>query len=239
MPISLTQSTTGSITGTAGPLTLTLTSVASGSLLTVLFAYGQSSNTTAVATPTDSGGTWVAASAPAGQIDAGVNITGSKIYYEQNAAGGTHTATIAFTGGNAFCIATLAEWAGALTSGALDVATSANATTAQTNTSGTTAATAQASELSVVALCVDSGAGVADAVITNPPAGYTTLQYAGNTTTNEGTQHSYKVLAATGTQSVTWSWTDGTTLLSQGAIATFKASGVAATVLPVMMFDNP
>lgn len=222
MAISLTQSVTGSISSAAGPLVLTLNGVASGSLLTVEFSYTQVGNLTAVATPTDSGGTWVAASAPAGQ--GSVDLTGAKIYSEQNAASGTHTASIAFTGGTTDARATLTEWAGALTSTALDVAASANATTAQTVTSGTTAATAQASELSVVAMCIASGVGVTDALITNPPAGYTSLQYFGNTSTDIGVEHAYKILNATGTQSVTWTWTDATTLFSQGVIATFKAA---------------
>ena len=66
MAISLKQSVTGSLVAGAGPLTVTLNSVVSGALLTVTFSYYQIGNSTAIATPTDSGGTWVAASAPGG-----------------------------------------------------------------------------------------------------------------------------------------------------------------------------
>jgi hypothetical protein len=149
---------------------------------------------------------------------------GVGIFHEQNAAAGTHTVT---PQANTSHNSTLAEFSGLVVSGLFDVAKSAGSLVANhtSQVTGTTATTAQASELVVIALCVGAGSGANPMNIVDPVSGFTTLQLVDNDATSVGTHHSFEVIAATGTQSANESWTaTEATITSMGCIATFKAA---------------
>jgi hypothetical protein len=217
--IALVQSITGN------GATLTLNGVASGNLLTLQDSYFRGTSTgIAEAVPTDTNGTWSVASAGVPGIFSGKD-NGSGIFYQAAVAAGTHTVT---PQANSDHNATLCEWSGAISS-PLDVAANAstNAFTGTSQVTGTTAATAQNDEISLIVLGLAANIGVTDVGFTDPVSGYTTIQKVSNDLTTVATFHAYKVLTAAGAQSATFNWTDTEADQFCGAaIATFKAAAV-------------
>lgn len=210
-----------SVTGNGA--TLTLNGVAAGNTLFVLDGYFRTVTTgLAEAVPTDTNGTFVAAIAPLPLIE-GSSDSGGAIFYQENAASGTHTVT---PQANSFHSTTLVEFSGLLTSSSIDV--TKNASTANfagtSQVTGTTSTTAQADELSLIALALTANIGNANVGLTDPVTNYLTLQLVQDDSTTVAVQHAYRILTATGTQSATFNWTD--TEINQyasGMIATFKA----------------
>jgi hypothetical protein len=225
MPIVLVQKVTGS------GATLVLNGVAAGNLLTLQDSYFRTTQTGVGETvPTDSQGTWSAASADAPATSAGTDDTGCGVFYQANVAAGTHTVT---PQANPFKNATLCEWSGLVTSNVLDVAVSAKTSQgSQTSqTTGVTGVTAQAEELVLITLGSGCGAGVADVGFTDPVTGFTTLQKASDTSASVGAFHAYKPGSFTGTQQAKFNWTDSEANQgSHAAIVTFRA--VVARVPP-------
>jgi hypothetical protein len=223
--ITKVQSTTSNTTSIA------LSGVTAGNFLVLETSYYRGgSSTTAPTTPSDSNGTVQVAVAPTAVTD-GSNVGGSAIWYVENTNSGTHTITGLESNHNS----TLTEFSGLATSTSKDQTTSASSTVnAHTSQStGTTGTTAQASELAVIALCLVSNGGAANVGLTDPVSGYTTLQVVQNDFSDIATQHAYQILSATGTQSATFNWTDNeTSELSEACIATFKAAGGAAAIVP-------
>ena len=232
MALTKVQSVTG-----AGA-TLVLNGVAANNALTFQESSFDNSSGTALATPTDSNGTFTIASADAGTQATGLGFALVGIWYNQAAAAGTHTVTPqARNGYNG----TLTEWSGLATSGMLDVAKSAGSGAGgQTSqATGTTSATAQADELVLICLSVGATPGAANIGLTDPVSTFTTLQVVNDDAGNIGTMHSWKETAATGTQSATFNWTDNSaTETTMGCIATFKVAATADTSTPYlnMMF---
>jgi hypothetical protein len=218
MPIVKVQQVTGS------GATLVLTGVAAGNLLTLQDSYFRTTSTGVGETvPTDSQGTWSAASNDAPATSAGTDDTGCGVFYQANVAAGTHTVT---PQANPFKNATLCEWSGLVTSNVLDVAVSAKTSQgSQTSqTTGTSAATLQADELVLISLGSGAAVGVVDVGFTDPVTGFTTLQKKSDTAASVGTFHAYKVVSATGTQQATFNWTDAEANQgSHAAVVTFKA----------------
>ena len=225
MAITKTQSTTGN------GATIALTSVASGSLLTLQDSFFRATTTGAGETvPTDTQGTWSIAQNGAPGNDTNSD-GGSGIFYQANVAAGTHTVTPQANSGHN---ATLAEWAGISTTTPFDVG--ANARTVNSSitsqVTGTTATTAQADELVLITLGLGATVGSANVGFTDPVSGFTSLQVNPNDSSDLATFHAYKVVAATGTQSATFNWTDSETGQYCGAnIATFKAAAAGGDTL--------
>mgnify|MGYP000432118435 CR=1 FL=1 len=225
MAITKTQSTTGN------GATVALTSVASGSLLTLQDSYYRAGGSGAGETvPTDTQGTWSTASSGTPGIALSQD-GGTGIFYQANVASGTHTVT---PQANTVHNSTLAEWAGIATSTPFDVGANAktNASTFTSQVTGTTATTAQADELVLIALSLGAAVGVSNVGFTNPVSGFTSLHVNPNDSTSIATFHAYKVVAATGTQAATFNWTDGEANQYAGAnIATFKAAAAGGDTL--------
>ena len=228
---------------TASSFTVTLTGVTAGNFLTLQM----SANTPASGgslvtflTPLDTNGTWLQATTFSGNNTGVVNgavLSGAA--FCANAAAGTHVVTVragGFTIGAGH--ASLVEWPGSFFGSAtsVDTTATAQATTANAVTSGTTLVTSNANELALVQMAYIAGAGVANAAISNPPTGFTTLYVQDITNANDlGVQHSWKQTSTPATQSASWTWTDATTLLSHGSIAVFSPS---VTVGPPTPFSQ-
>ena len=217
---------------TSNGATIALTSVASGNSLILCDSYFRATSTGVGETvPTDTQGTWSIASNGVPGAGSGFD-SGSGIFYQNNVASGTHTVT---PQSNSSHNATLSEWSG-LSTTSFDVAANArtNSGSFTSQVTGTTAATAQADEVVLIALGLAAFTGVADVGFTDPVSGFTTIQRVSNDASDIATFHAYKIVAATGTQAATFNWTDSETGQFAGAnIATFKAAAAASTELPL------
>jgi hypothetical protein len=226
MPIALTQSVTGN------GASLTLNGVASQALLTFFDSYFRSTTGLAEPVPTDTQGTWSIGSSGVPGIQTGGSDTGTGIFYQAAAASGTHTVT---PQANADHNATMCEWSGIATSLPLDASANAKtdvATPVQTQVTGTTGFTVQANELILISVGIGGVPGLADIALTDPVPGFTTLQKVSNDASNVGAFHAYKIVSATGTQSATFNWVDGTSSTFCGAaIATFKAASTTPAII--------
>lgn len=225
MAIAQVQSVTGN------GATIVLNGVVAGNWLSLQTGWLRTTSTgLAEATPTDSNGTFLVgrADTPAAQ---GTDDAGVSIFYIQNAASGTHTATPQV---NTATRMTYSEFSGLATSGTLDVGASGttNNTAHTSRTTGTTAATAQADELILICLVIDAATGVADVGYTDPVSTFTTLHKFIPSNVDISIFQAFKVVSATGTQTATFNWTASeATMSSQAAIATFKAAAAADTLI--------
>ena len=217
------------VTGTGN---LTLNGVAAGNLLIACqSSFRSNSTTTAIAVPTDTGGTFVGGISGVGALfNSGATGAIQGIFYEVNAASGTHTLTFQ---ANASNNKTLSEFSGMATASVLDVSqpalTSNSDITSQVT--GTTGTTAQADELIVISLSLAAPSGAADVTFTNPVSGFTSLNVVPNDLSDIATFHAYKIVAATGTQAATFNWVSHEANMgAHAAIAAFKgtAAGVNA-----------
>lgn len=142
-----------------------------------------------------------------------------------NLVGGSTTFTFSLGGGAGArdLLIFLTEVSGMATSSEFDVSATNECLTATTCASGTTAATAQADELAMTALGIPSSRTI------TPDGAYTTPTN-GDKSTSCGSacgSVSYKILAATGTQSATWTLDSSNTM--ETAIGTYKGAAAAAT----------
>lgn len=219
----------------AGVVTLAMTGVTAGNLLTLSLNYYEPGSTTAVATPTDTGGTFVAAIVPVGLTIGGTDLTGSSMWYQRNAPAGAHTAVATINGSGPTAHGSLIEWSGLDTSAAVFIAAQAASSSSvvgtQSRVSGTPANSAGAGDLVLAQVAIASGTGVADALISNPPAGYTSLLYAGDTAIDIATEFAFQSAVGGSAPNTTWTWTDASTVASAGVIAFFKAAAVTADPL--------
>lgn len=222
MAITLVQSVTGS------GATLVLNGVAAGNALFLIDSYFRNVSTgVSEPAPTDSNGTFLIARADVPSIS-GHDI-GVGIFYEANAASGTHTVT---PQANDTHLTTLVEFSGLVTSGLFDASVAAQngSGTGTSQATGTTGVTAQADELSIIAFCMGAGTGSANVGLTDPVTNYITLQIGQNDASSVAMMHAYRVLSATGTQSATFTWTvSDAAQWWQAAIATFKAAATSGS----------
>ena len=221
-----------SVTGTGA--TLVLNGVAAGNFLVMWDTYFRGTSTgLGEAIPTDSNGTFLKARGDAPSILSSTD-TGVGIFYEENAASGTHTVT---PEANSAHVTTLAEFSGLVASSSIDatVTSGTGSGTGLSQATGTTPATAQAVELSIIAFGMGTtGVGSSNVALTDPVTSYTTLQVVQDDSTSIATQHAYQILSATGTQSAAFNWTHSESgQFWEAAIATFK--GVAAAGFPGLL----
>ena len=211
------------VTGTGN---LTLNGVAAGNLLVAMQSgYRGGTTTTAIAVPTDTGGTFVGGIAGVGALwfsSTFAVLVG--LFYEVNAASGTHTVTFE---ANALDNKTLSEFSGMATASVLDVSQAALTSNSDitSQVTGTTGTTAQADELIIIALSAAAPSGTNPMGLTNPVSGFTTLQIWDNSLSGLPTFHAYKIVSATGTQSATFNWTAHEAQMgAHAAIAAFKGT---------------
>lgn len=224
------QKVTASVDNASSIGSPSLTSVVSGNTLALILSSSAAALSEAsFAVPTDSSGqTWTKAVGP---VAIGTNpaFAKSAIYYLLNANAGTHTLSQSWNVGT-YGGYTFLELPACT---AVDVSTSNGAlATVTTGNTGTTATTTQANDVVLIGLATNTnGTGLSNAAFSNPPAGYTTLFVAQDTTAHIGSQHSYKEVSSAGTQIGTWTWTTVAEEVWQATIATFKMASGGSTAL--------
>lgn len=215
--------------------TLAMGAVTAGNTLFLIDAYFRGASTgVGEAAPTDTAGTFTTAIAPVPAIQTGFDV-GVGIFYQPNASSGSHTVT---PQANSSHQTTLVEVAGLVTSAVFvagSAASALNSTFSGTSIgTGTTATAATAGDISFIVNCLAAIVGTSNVGYTDPVASYTTMHKAVDDATSVAALKSYRVLAAGGTQSAVFNWTDNEPQqFTQAAIATFVAStGAAATYVP-------
>jgi hypothetical protein len=202
-------------------VTPTLAGVTAGNLL-IVTAFGARLGVTS-SPPAPAGwtkainATWVAANF------SGYN-SGAEIYYKENASSGSNSCSLDMVESNAALRAVMSEWAYTGTSLLDKISSNSAATTGGTSgDSGTTATTSQANELVIAVMTTSNVLQSASSGITDPPAGYASLDVSQTSFSTGCGEACYKEVAATGTQTAAWTWTP--TGEWMGVIATFKGAG--------------
>ncbi len=227
MAITLVQTFTGANSA------VTATGVTAGNCLIIFTSYFRGPSTGGTeTTPTDSNGTVAIALAATPSNLGAIGDIGTSIFYVKNANSGSHTIT---PQANGAYNTTVLEFSGLDTAAPFDVSTSALTSNANqtSQVTGTTATTAQASELVVIGLGLGAQIGTADVGFTDPVSGFTTARKVSNDLSDLATFHAYKTVSSTGTQTATFNWTDPDTgggNASHAAIATFKAAAGGAQI---------
>lgn len=138
--------------------------------------------------------------------------------------GAGHSWTINFLSGT-YGEGNVSEFSG-IASSPFDVAgsDSYNSTAGVTSLAPTTATTAQANEL--VVGCIVTNNADANTNVSDPPSGFTSIGVQADDTQTIGYEAAYKVVAAIGTQSATWTFDPTPAGTPQGAasVATYKAA---------------
>ena len=224
------NASTGSATLSASPTAATT----AGDLLVAVIRDRNSAALAPVSTVTDSnaGDHWI----PAASKVQGSQADG-EIWYVANAASlstsQSVTVTVGGTKASTTAIAfTVLDVSGAATTTPLD-ATATNGGSTQPASTGTTAATAQASEIAIADVGWNSGS----VTVSGQTAGYSVLPTQQSTVSGTGTgeQGAFRLLSATGTQ--TYQATiSASTAAWTGAIATFK---VGTPTPPTITGFNP
>jgi hypothetical protein len=148
----------------------------------------------------------------------GADFNGVALFYCANITGGaSHTFTVTSAGNTIWAIAM--EFSGQLTASPVDKFTNVHTASGTNVPVGTTAATTNANDIVIAVAVNDSGHAMTGA------SGF--LQLTTSITAGAvGLAMAYKIVAATGTQ--TTSFTDSSSVDSAGIIAAFKDSGGGA-----------
>jgi hypothetical protein len=177
------------------------------------------------ATPTDSTGqTWSIAIAPNSTGNSSSDAVAVGIWYLLNANAGTHTLTQSFAGNptwGTYAFLELPTCSGVDTTSSNHGETSV--TSGDTGSASTTSAT---SILTAVLVTNTTGGGLASTGFSSPPAspaGMTALVVSNDTINTAGGEQAWIGLSATGSQIVTWNWTN-----TAGAAETAWAACFAA-----------
>ena len=205
-----------------------MVTVSSGTTITLTFPSNVTAGNAIIVVVNGANGTYSAAdtrgntyAVAATESDGGLAL-GVAIILALNIAGGADTVTVTLPLAPGSAVAQ--EWSGLVTSAATDQTAVSDGTTAGPSpTSGTTAATSQASELAIAVMCDNTGLN--PETITDP-TGWTNIYHQTNGATYDAGAAAYKVLSATGTQVATWGTGDNVNWV--GCIATFKAAGGTA-----------
>ncbi len=192
---------------TGNGTTLVLSGVAAGSMLVLTSSCFNAVGVIAETLPTDSAGTFQTQDKLAADSVGQGNL--ASIFYEPNAAAGTHTATPQNFGAGSQqrCFA---EFTALATTSPLDAKTTAKTenSTQLSQVTGTIATVAQAGQLVVIVCSLSGSPGAANVGWTDPVAGFTTLMKASNDNTDMAGLHAFKVSSAIGSQVATFNWTD-------------------------------
>lgn len=226
--IAIVGSPVSSAATNAGSIAATINGVTAGNCLIAVVSIAQILNAAqAVITPTDTNGTWADVGSNALTLDT-LNswYYGTMIATQQNCNSGSHTVTYTFPNGSTYAELTVFEVSGLLTSGAVDKLSHLDQQGSGTHplTVPNTAVLSQADELVVVGISLLAPTGAANAAISDPPTGYTSLHAQQDTSSTVGAQQSYKIVASTSAVGVSWDWTDTTIEVECGQIVTLKAA---------------
>lgn len=166
---------------------------------------------------------WLTAVAPVSALGPDEFKPTVGIFYKENIAGGVESGTVNL-GSSSYAMAAITEFSGVAKSSSLDVVASSVLVAATSGTSGTTAATSLATSLAIAAGCSQNGLGTLNNYSSPATVGYTSIyNFIGGGGHASG-DHSYKILAATGAQTASWTWTESAYF--SGAIAVFKGASI-------------
>ena len=223
------QSTTASCAA-ASSIAATLTGTVSGNLIVGIVSWIDIYDITSRVPTVPSG--FLAASNPTSSVN--TVAAGTNIYYKVSTGGSVTCTFDEPSGANSLLYAkiSLIEWGG-MVSTPFDVAATTVTNNSAASTTGVTVGAsstlAQANEIVVAAVTISCNPGLANAGISNPPSGYTSIQVYQSSNTATSMQHSWKDTNSTAGQSCTWAWTADSSMLSyQAVLVTFKET----TVLP-------
>lgn len=189
-------------------------------------------NVTASSSPSNTWNTDVSAA------DTGLGKGKASIAAALGCAAGSTTVTITSSVASTAFEGNVSEFSGLLTASALDKTASDPGGAADTTSAPTTAATTQNDELVIGAVCWNS-ADVTCNISDPPSTGYTSIGVNQDSNATIGYEGAYKIVAATGAQSVTWTG-DAVTEGTVGVIATYKAAVTAAfaPMMPVVIWGR-
>lgn len=146
------------------------------------------------------------------------------IWSKYNSAGGSESGTTTIgTIGGSYAAGGVVQFSGLLTAAAADLSTSGSATGATSGNTGTTGTTSQADELILVVGHAEDAVGATSSFSSPASSGFTSLWTTSSNAAHIAWDASYKIVAATGTQTGSYTWV--TSSAFSGAIVTLKASG--------------
>ncbi len=157
----------------------------------------------------------------------------SLIYVAENIGtpSGTFTLTITNTQASGNYIAAIAsEVSGLAASGAADQTATGTAADASLATAGPTGTTVQADELVFAAMQM---ASASTDIGVGPPASYTEVLVEQNAAMSDGHEVAYRILSATGTQTVIWTYGSSGQVGWSAALLTLKGAA-SGSVVPVV-----
>ena len=214
------QSVIGSVSGGAG--TVVINGVNPADTL-ILFAGSAAGPTSNVSAPPSG---FTAANVPTAYVASGLS-TNAVIYYNQSPSSGTNSISISFSAGGGGPLVVV-EWNGMLSS-ALDVTPAAsNVTNGGTSGSNSISSGTLSIANEVIFVLLEentNGTGTANIGLTDPPAGFASIAASQDSATNAAWGIAYKVVAATTSQTASWTWMEAsgtTTIGSQATLASFK-----------------
>lgn len=220
-----------------------LTGVTAGNtLVLVVVSTANSVGAAAWPTPTDSSGdAWSLVVGPNANGNSNTDSVKVGVWWRQSASAGTHTLTQSMAVGSIYGTYAFLEVAPC---SAVDVSSGTGfGNTSVTTGSTGSVTTTQANDIVVAGLVTNtSNAGLASTGFTDPPAGYTSVAVAQNTQTDAGAEICYRELSATGSQSVTWTWTNtGNAAETAWAsvIAAFKPTAAPLTPTGIGLNEGP
>lgn len=199
-----------------GPKTLALTGVAAGNTLMLLVSHSEATTNNAPSSITGMAATLDATSSSAVLNNFSQFPAKSRIYRENNVTAGGKSVVVSFVG-ESYGMLTLVEVAGLNSSAPLDITLVSGNGTSTAPATGSSSATTLANEI-VFAIMVQNSTSVDGASTIGTPSGYTQL---GEKESGVAVHHAYKIVAATGAQSATWSSNKNDPYNT--ALATYKA----------------
>ena len=199
---------------------ITITGVTAGNTLVAVTGFQNSAgnNGTSATLTSDSNGSWGAAKISVPSTNGPVT-TGAAGWVLANANAGSHVLSFDYTADEAFCFIEIIEYTPCTYSTSASAVTANNTSTTVSVVSG---ALAGVGEMLVACVSVTDAAGGTVAMgITDPPAGWTSVQAYQDEATNQPGQISQLLAAVATSQTATWSWTN-----------TGSAAGVIVALAP-------
>lgn len=238
------QSTTA--VGSTNTVSATLSGVTAGNAVIAILSYYEngSTNNTIAPTPTDTNGTFVVAATPAPtfMVIQGIGSVGTAVWYEANAAAGTHAVTQTNSAGPSYELhLTLLEVSNLGATPAIVAAANSYANPGGPAVQIFPSGVINMNPLFIVgAVAVASSTGVANAGMTTP-VGFTNVNSGSNTLSDIAYEHGYQVPSVGGPFQAQWSWSDATTSGIQAMLVGFGNSGLSSnnTGTPLGSLPSP
>lgn len=228
---TLVQQTAELFSDISGSIAPSITGVTAGNLVVMLVACSQNGSATALTAPAG----WSTAASATGP-GSGTFRQCAAIFYKENAASGSHSGTVTGAAGS-YWAATIIEFSGAKTSGALE-GTNTNSGNGVTTGSTNSASNTTANALVISIICCSNDSGNMTGLSSPASSGYTNIDGELTDSLHTGYQFSYKNASSVASQSGSWTWTSSSGF--GAVIATFGDGGSppAITVQPTDQIAN-